>query len=85
MAVMDFPIRSPHQLRALLKGFIVASGMSQRAMAQKLGVTPQAISKALQTPENMSIQGLMRILALLDVELALRKQEPHGRHATSEW
>ncbi|MBK6726545.1 MAG: helix-turn-helix domain-containing protein [Xanthomonadales bacterium] len=82
---MDYPIRSPHQLRVLLKGFIATSGTSQRAMAQKLGVTPQAISKALQAPENMSIQSLMRILALLDVELALRKPEPRKQPMASEW
>ncbi|MBI2399212.1 MAG: helix-turn-helix transcriptional regulator [Xanthomonadales bacterium] len=82
---MDYAIRSPHQLRTLLKGFIAASGHNQRKVAQKLGVSPQAISKALQQPENMSVQSLMRMLAVLDVELALRKPEPEEHRMASEW
>lgn len=83
---MDHVIRAPHQLQTLLKGFIATSGHNQRQIAEKLGISAQAVSKALKHPENMSVQSLLRLLAALNVELALRRPEASPeRAAKSEW
>lgn len=82
---MDHPIRSPHQLRALLVGFIKTAGQNQRVIARELGVTPQAVSKALRQPQTMSIQSLMKMLAVLGVELVLRKDSTPQTASPQEW
>ena len=82
---MDYPIRTPNQLRALITGFRDTAALSQRAFAQKLGITQQAVSAMEREPENMSVERLMKVLAALEVELVLRERRNSALPAASEW
>lgn len=73
---MDYTVRTVGQLEPMLKGFRKARKYSQASLAQRLGITQQALSALERDPENASFSRLLQVLAVLDVEIVLRDREP---------
>jgi len=71
----DFTVRTATQLPLLLQGFRKKSGMTQAALAKRLGVTQQTLSALERNAEKVSADRLLHILSLLHVELVLREAE----------
>lgn len=71
----DFPVRTPQQLPSLLQSFRKARGLTQADVAQRLGVTQQTLSALERNAESVSVERLMRLLAILEVELTLSVRE----------
>ncbi|MBN9428879.1 MAG: helix-turn-helix transcriptional regulator [Burkholderiales bacterium] len=70
----DFPVRSPEQLPAILQGFRKAAGMTQAEVADRMGITQQTLSALERNADSVSTARLMKLLAILGVELVLRKR-----------
>lgn len=68
---MDYPVKTPQQLRPLLVGFRKAAGLTQAQLAARLGVTQQTYAQLEAKPESASLDRLYLVLKLLDVNLVL--------------
>jgi HTH-type transcriptional regulator/antitoxin HipB len=72
----DFPVRTAAQLPGLLQSFRKSRGLTQVDVAARLGVTQQTLSALERRADNIGAARLMKLLAILGVELVLR--EPDG-------
>ena len=68
-----FAVRSADQLPGLLQGFRKAAGLTQAQVATRLGVTQQTLSALERNASSVSAARLMKLLAVLGVELVLRQ------------
>lgn len=71
---MDYPVRIPQQLSAILIAFRKQAGLSQKELAAQMGVTQQTVSDLERNAQNMSVARMMRLLSVLDVGLVLRER-----------
>ena len=68
-------MRTPGQLSGLLRGFRNARGLTQAEAAIRLGVTQQTLSALERNADRVSSERLMKLLAILGVELVLRETQ----------
>lgn len=68
---MEYPIKTIAQLQPILHGFRKATGLSQAAVAKKLGITQQSYAEFELNPQLASAERLIKILRLLNVEISL--------------
>ena len=61
---MDYPIKTIAQLQPILQGFRKATGLSQTAVAKKLGITQQSYAAFELNPQLASAERLIKILRL---------------------
>lgn len=85
----EFTLRTPQQLPALLQAFRKSAGLTQAEAAARLGVTQQTFSALERNAASVSAGRLMKLLALLGVEVVLRPAGDAGRDGsaggTAEW
>lgn len=79
----DFTVRTAEQLPALLKGFRKQAGLTQAAVALRLGVTQQTLSAMERNADKVSADRLLQLLSILGVELVLRQSSEPGTHTPS--
>lgn len=65
-------LKHPQQLASILRALRLQAGLSQADLAARLGISHQAVSQLEQRPERVTVERLMRVLAVLRVDLALR-------------
>lgn len=70
---MDYPIKTLGQLPLVLKGFRKQRGLTQAAMAEKLGITQQSYAWFEANPATATLERLYTVLRLLDVEISLNQ------------
>ncbi len=80
---MDYPVRTPAQMQALIKAFRTKAGFTQTSLSKRLGITQQALSRLERDPQKASIDRLLPLLSALGVSLVLRDQESAGPRG--EW
>jgi HTH-type transcriptional regulator/antitoxin HipB len=68
---VDYPVKTPRQLRPLLVGFRKAAGLTQAQVAARLGVTQQTYAQLEAKPESASIDRLFRVLKILKASIVL--------------
>ena len=73
---MAYPIKTLSQLPLLLKGFRKAKGLTQAAMAERLGITQQSYAYFEANPATATLERLFMVLRLLDVEISLDQTSP---------
>lgn len=73
---MIYPIKTLSQLPLLLKGFRKQSGLTQAAMAEKLGITQQSYAYFEANPATATLERLYMVLRQLDVEISLDHTSP---------
>lgn len=71
MALSAFPIQTSHQLGPLLKAIRKQRGLTQDQLAERLGITRQAVGALERKPEAATFERLMRVWAILGVEVSL--------------
>ena len=71
--MIDFTIRTAEQLPALLQAFRKQAGLTQSALAMRMGITQQTLSALERNAEKVSADRLLTLLSLLGVELVLRQ------------
>ncbi len=77
---MDYPIKTLGQLPLVLKGFRKQRGLTQAAMAERLGITQQSYAWFEANPATATLERLFTVLRLLDVEISL---DPAGAPASA--
>ena len=65
-------VRAPQQLGPLLRALRKQAGLTQADVAGQLGVTRQAVSELENRAESATFERLMRLCAVLGVEIALQ-------------
>lgn len=73
---MIYPIKTLSQLPLILKGFRKEKGLTQAAMAEKLGITQQSYAYFEANPATATLERLFMVLRLLDVEVSLDHTSP---------
>ncbi|MFT4173936.1 MAG: helix-turn-helix transcriptional regulator [Rhodocyclaceae bacterium] len=68
---MDYPIKTLSQLKPILQAFRRSRGLTQAAVAERLGVTQQSYAQLEANPASASVDRLFKALSLLHVELRL--------------
>lgn len=69
---MQFPLYTVDQLKPLVQGFRKRAGLTQAAMAEKLGITQQSYAQMEANLSSTSVERLYTILRLLGVELSFQ-------------
>ena len=69
---MDYTIELPDQLAQHLRALRKARGLSQAALASKLGLTQSRIAEIERNPAALGAGQLLRVLGALDAQLVLR-------------
>lgn len=68
---MRYPLKTLDQLVLLLKGFRKTQGLTQSAMAEKLGITQQSYAHFEANPSSATLERLFMVLRLLGVDITL--------------
>ena len=76
---MIYPIKTPSQLPLVLKGFRKEKGITQAAMAEKLGITQQSYAHFEANPATATLERIFMVLRMLDVEISLNHTSPATR------
>jgi HTH-type transcriptional regulator/antitoxin HipB len=69
--MMTYPIKTLNQLPLVLKAFRKEQGLTQAAMAEKLGITQQSYAYFEAKPATATLERLFTVLRLLNVEISL--------------
>jgi HTH-type transcriptional regulator/antitoxin HipB len=69
---MDFPIRTADQLNVILRALRRARNLTQKELADRLGVTQQALSQLELDPQSASFERVLAVLSALGVTIVLR-------------
>lgn len=80
----SFTIKTLAHLRPLLIAYRKKAGLSQSAIAQKLGITQQSYAELEARPESASFERLFRLFNLLNVEFSLAGQVSNTMGLTSQ-
>lgn len=73
---MIYPIKTLSQLPLVLKGFRKEQGLTQAAMAERLGITQQSYAHFEANPATATLERLFMVLRMLDVEISLNRTYP---------
>jgi HTH-type transcriptional regulator / antitoxin HipB len=71
-----YPIKTPSQLPLVLKGFRKEKGLTQSAMAERLGITQQSYAHFEANPATATLERIFMVLRMLDVEISLNQASP---------
>lgn len=80
---MDYPIKTLSQLRPILVGFRKEAGLTQEAIARRLGISQQSYAAFEANPATASVERLFRVLRQFDVAIKLGTPEPSEPSAPS--
>lgn len=78
-------VRAPQQLGPLIRALRKQAGLTQADVAGHLGVTRQAVSELENRPEAATFERLMRLCAVLGVEIALQPRAAPRPGEAPEW
>lgn len=83
---MDYPVQLSTQLQQLLKSLRKSRRMTQAALAHRLGVVQSRIADIERDPSAISVEQLLKILAMLDAQMVIREvhAEPSGTPPSRE-
>ena len=79
---MDYPIKTPGQLGAVLKGFRRDRKLTQAAVGAAVGLPQNAISEIESAPDRTSLARVFKLLSALDLDLVVR---PRQNGKPSDW
>ncbi len=74
---MEFPIRTPNQLGAVLRGQRKKKKLTQADAGTNVGLRQNAVSIIEADPGRSSVGRLFKLLSALDLELVVRDKGQH--------
>ena len=66
---MNYTINTLDQIKPILIGFRKSNGLTQKALAEKLGISQQSYQTLESAPQKVTIERLFKVLAILDIKL----------------
>lgn len=75
----EYRITDPNQLAVVLRSFRRARKLTQAKLAERLGVAQQSYARMETQPAATSVSSLMKMLAVLGVDLVLRDRTPMAK------
>ena len=77
MVSVNYTINTLDQIKPILVGFRKSNGLSQKALAEKLGISQQSYQTLESAPQKVTIERLFKVLAILDIKLQfVEKNQP---------
>ncbi len=80
---MNYPIDTPAQARAVLRGLRHARGMSQAQVGELLGVSQKRVARIEAAPERTSLDQISKLVALLGGRFLIEDNGPATKPAKS--
>jgi HTH-type transcriptional regulator / antitoxin HipB len=77
-------ITAPNQVAEVFRGRRKVRGLSQHALAEKLGTSQSRLSSLEEHPERLTLERLLALANLLDLELVLQDKS-NARNPPAEW
>ncbi|WP_231298703.1 helix-turn-helix transcriptional regulator [Stenotrophomonas sp. SXG-1] len=68
-----------------MRAFRRQAGLSQAQLAEQLGISRQAVGALERDPASASFERLMRIWAVLGLEVSLQQRSPQENLSSLEW
>jgi len=78
-------IRTSNQLGQVLQGRRKSLGLTQTELGAASGISQKRQSALELTPERITVERLLRLLAALDFELVIREKAPSEPEPSREW
>lgn len=72
---MHYPIITPEQLPAMLRGLRQSAGLTQAQLAERLGISQQSYARIEARPAAASVERLSKLLRALDAELVIHTRD----------
>ncbi|MBU2871700.1 helix-turn-helix transcriptional regulator [Colwellia sp. E2M01] len=66
---MNYTINTLDQIKPILVGFRKSNGYSQKALAEKLGISQQSYQVLESAPQKVTIERLFKVLSMLGIKL----------------
>jgi len=83
---MIYTITTLDQLKPILVGYRKSQGLSQKALAAKLGVSQQTYQILEANPQKVTIERMFNVLTLLGVRLSLSEVVSSPiEHSRDDW
>jgi HTH-type transcriptional regulator/antitoxin HipB len=80
---MEYTIKSSEQMGAVLRGFRRDKKLTQAGVGAKVGLAQNAVSEIENSPGRTSLARVFKLLAALDLDLAVRPR--HASAKRSDW
>lgn len=80
--MVDYPLQTPGQLGAVLKGFRRERKLTQAAVGAAVGLPQNAISQIESAPDRSSLARVFKVLAALELEVVVR---PRPARKPADW
>ena len=80
---MDYLIKTPTQLGAVLKGYRRDQKITQADLGARVGLPQNAVSEIEASPDRTSLARVFKLLAALDLDLVVRPRQPTTKR--SDW
>ncbi len=81
---MNYTINTLEQIKPILIGFRKVNGLSQKALAEKLGISQQSYQALESAPQKATIERLFKVLSILGVKLQLVDNNTQATHPLSD-
>jgi HTH-type transcriptional regulator/antitoxin HipB len=76
---VNYTINTLDQIKPILVGFRKSNGLSQKALAEKLGISQQSYQALESAPQKVTIERLFKVLSILGIKLQfVEKNKPLG-------
>lgn len=80
----DYPLNTLNQLRPLLIGFRKANGLTQKDLAERLGVAQQTYARLEANPASASIERLYKVFSILGVKICFSSATTYSERKQAE-
>ena len=81
--MVDYSIKTPQQLGAVLEGYRKNRGLTQAAVGSKVGLAQSVVSLLEKSPQRAGLARIFKLLAALELEIVVR---PRGTPSSkTEW
>lgn len=84
MISLNYTINTLEQIKPILIGFRKVNRLSQKALAEKLGISQQSYKALESAPQKATIKRLFKVLSILGAKLQLVDNNTPANHQLSD-
>ena len=86
--LMNYTINTLDQLKPILVGFRKSQNLSQKALAEKLGISQQSYQALESAPHKVTLERIYKVFTILGIKLQFidtRHKELNKKNIQDEW